>query len=306
MTLTINQKIYNAQCIGNIEPIEYMIPYPSMRSLIEGQNIKYGNQIVLKNNNITNFKFYELIQKTANWLTKQNIEPKERIILPKLKSPQSEILLYSIWQIGATAVLSKKIISNTIKNKYRIKELKLNNTLFSEINKFPNTFQPKYKPLLNEEALITFEKDYGIKLSHYNLLVNTNGLAKLINKKGRIRYSCNIDFYSSGWVILKAILPIYNGYIIDENNPQLTISNSNADFNIRYDIKNLNKFKKNDIAMFPENSGAIAIGKESIHLSKFLINTDSIQLEGHSVMMGYLDQKQNKNSFVNNSLIVPI
>ena len=40
MDLDIKSKIYQAQCIGNVEPIEYMIPYPSMRSLIEGQNIK--------------------------------------------------------------------------------------------------------------------------------------------------------------------------------------------------------------------------------------------------------------------------
>ena len=38
----IDKNIYNAQCIGNVEPIEFMIPYPSMRSLIEGQNIKYS------------------------------------------------------------------------------------------------------------------------------------------------------------------------------------------------------------------------------------------------------------------------
>ena len=43
MELEIKNNIYKAQCIGNVEPIEYMIPYPSMRSLIEGQNIKYNN-----------------------------------------------------------------------------------------------------------------------------------------------------------------------------------------------------------------------------------------------------------------------
>ena len=52
--LDIKSKIYQAQCIGNVEPIEYMIPYPSMRSLIEGQNIKYAEQIIIKDRNITN------------------------------------------------------------------------------------------------------------------------------------------------------------------------------------------------------------------------------------------------------------
>ena len=58
MDIELKQRIYNAQCIGNVEPIEYMIPYPSMRSLIEGQNIKYGNQLIIKSDNITNLKYY--------------------------------------------------------------------------------------------------------------------------------------------------------------------------------------------------------------------------------------------------------
>ena len=45
MKKSIKTRIYNAQCIGNVEPIEYMIPYPSMRSLIEGQTIKFSNEI---------------------------------------------------------------------------------------------------------------------------------------------------------------------------------------------------------------------------------------------------------------------
>ena len=64
----INRNIYNAQCIGNVEPIEFMIPYPSMRSLIEGQNIKYAEQIIIKEPRITNLGFYNYIQQTANWL----------------------------------------------------------------------------------------------------------------------------------------------------------------------------------------------------------------------------------------------
>ena len=42
----MKKNIYQAQCIGNVEPIEYMIPYPSMRSLIEGQNIKFSKQLI--------------------------------------------------------------------------------------------------------------------------------------------------------------------------------------------------------------------------------------------------------------------
>ena len=41
----LKKQIYKAQCIGNVEPIEYMVPYPNLRALIEGQNIKYGKNL---------------------------------------------------------------------------------------------------------------------------------------------------------------------------------------------------------------------------------------------------------------------
>ena len=91
MDIELKQRIYNAQCIGNVEPIEYMIPYPSMISLIEGQNIKYGNQLIIKSDNITNLKYSQLIQQTAHWLIHKGLMPKDRIVLPKLKHYQSQI-----------------------------------------------------------------------------------------------------------------------------------------------------------------------------------------------------------------------
>ena len=42
----LKKQIYKAQCIGNVEPIEYMVPYPNLRALIDGQNIKYGEKMV--------------------------------------------------------------------------------------------------------------------------------------------------------------------------------------------------------------------------------------------------------------------
>ena len=50
-------QLYRAQTIGNIEPIEYMIPYPSTQAIIEGQVIKYENEIVFEDYNLTNFHF---------------------------------------------------------------------------------------------------------------------------------------------------------------------------------------------------------------------------------------------------------
>ena len=63
--MQIKDSLYKAQTIGNIEPIEYMIPYPSTQSILEGQIIKFGNDMVFKDYNLTNIQFYELIQKTS-------------------------------------------------------------------------------------------------------------------------------------------------------------------------------------------------------------------------------------------------
>ena len=68
MKTDIKTKIYSAQCIGNVEPIEYMTPYPSMRSLIEGQTIKFSDQIMDEISNITNQDFFDLVMQTSNWL----------------------------------------------------------------------------------------------------------------------------------------------------------------------------------------------------------------------------------------------
>ena len=116
MEIDIKNKIYQAQCIGNVEPIEYMIPYPSMRSLIEGQNIKYAEQIIIKDRNITNQTFYNYVQQTSHWLESLGLEPKDRMIIPELGYPQTEILLYGIWNLGAIGVLAVDVDKNNIKD----------------------------------------------------------------------------------------------------------------------------------------------------------------------------------------------
>ena len=92
MQTDLEKKAYNAQCIGNVQPIEYMIPYPSMRSLIEGQTIKFSEQIVIQEANITNEQFFSYVQQASNWLENIGLNPKERLMLPDLGHP---CLLYT-------------------------------------------------------------------------------------------------------------------------------------------------------------------------------------------------------------------
>ena len=43
MSESVSDRIYNAQCLGNIEPVEYIVPYPNIFSLLEGENVKFGD-----------------------------------------------------------------------------------------------------------------------------------------------------------------------------------------------------------------------------------------------------------------------
>ncbi len=303
MNTKLEKKIYNAQCIGNVEPIEYMTPYPSMRSLVEGQTIKFSDQLIIQEKNITNRRFFCYIQQTSNWLESLGLKPKDRIIMPNLKYPQSEILLYGIWNIGASVVLPAKINFDEIKKKSDAKDLITSTTnLFNKIKKYSKSFEPKYKPLLYDEAVLSFEKSHGIRLSHYNLLINASGIQKAIGIKSRTHIHCDVLYGTTYWVVFKAILPIYCGCVYDSIEPDLTIGLSGNDYNIRLDLKKIDMFNENDIAICIENSAALSIGKKPIHLTEYSLGSDSIKIKGHSVMLGYLDASINEKSFIGNSL----
>tara|TARA_B100000678_G_scaffold33681_1_gene24819 strand:+ start:65 stop:988 length:924 start_codon:yes stop_codon:yes gene_type:complete len=303
----LEKRIYQAQCIGNVEPIEYMIPYPSMRSLIEGQNIKFSEQVIIEDSSITNLKFYGLVQQTAHWLDSIGLKPRERIIISELEYPQAEILLYGIWHLGAIAVIPANMDVDRVKQKSDTSLLVDQGIdLFENIKDFPTKFEPKYKPLLNDEALVTFEKEQGIRLSHYNLLVNVNSIQKVLSIKSRTRYKSSLKPRSTGWVVFQAILPIYCGCIYDTVNPDFTIGETGNDFNLRYDLQNMSEFSKTDIAICPENSAGLSLEGLPVHLTDFSLKNGELKLQGHSVMMGYLDDSANKSSFRNKALYIPV
>ena len=284
-----------------------MIPYPSMRSLIEGQNIKFSKQVIIEDPSITNLKFYGLVQQTAHWLDSIGLQPRERIIISELEYPQAEILLYGIWHLGAIAVIPENMDVDRVKQKSDTSlRVDQGTDLFENIKDFPKEFEPKYKPLLNDEALVTFEKEQGIRLSHYNLLVNVNSIQKALSLKSRTRYKSSLKPRTTAWVVFQAILPIYCGCIYDTVNPDFTIGETGNDFNLRYDLKNMSKFSKTDIAICPENSAGLSLEGLPVHLTDFSLDNGDLKLQGHSVMMGYLDDSANESSFRNKALYIPV
>ena len=306
MKTDIKTKIYSAQCIGNVEPIEYMTPYPSMRSLIEGQTIKFSDQIMDEISNITNHDFFDLVMQTSNWLQSIGIEPKQRVIVPELEHLECQILLFGIWNMGCSAVFTQgQSIGKIEKRIVDAQTVRLNESLFDTIKTYPNKYLAKHKPLLGDEAVLSFEKESGIRLSHYNLLINVNGIQKAIGLKGRTRFHCDLRTGSICWIIFQAILPVHCGLIYNKINPELTIGESGKDYNLRHDLNNLSSFSSNDIAICIENTAALSINGGPIHLSDYDMLNDGIRIRGHSVMMGYLDDEINEVAFENGGLKVP-
>ena len=297
--------LYRAQTIGNIEPIEYMIPYPNTQSLIEGQTIKFGEQIIYKDYGISNMDLYKKIKQTANWLTSQRIKPKDNVIIEKLDFPQSELILLGLWQLGARGV----ILENeglSIDKRLSAKKLKIGKSVFEEIASYSSDFIPDYKALLSETAVNVIMENKIILLSHYGLLVNTNSLLKILDIKPGQSFFSDIYPQSSSWVVIKLLLPIYSGCMYSKNDPAITISYNNLDkskgFLIRNDWENLEDFERNHIGICTENSAAFCVGKQPLHLTDFKIYDKYIWIKGHSVMNGYFDK--NKMTFEEDYLVI--
>ena len=300
-----NSPIYKAQTIGNIEPIEYMIPYPSTQAIIEGQIIKYKNEKVFKDYGFTNIEFFNSIQKVSNWLNDQGILPKDKVVIDENSFLNSILLLYGLWHIGAIAVFLEREI-HPPKLQLNIKCLDYSGDLIKITESHSSHFIPKYKPLLNDDAVVVVSNDKTVFLSHYGLLVNANGLQKLLNLKQQQSFFCKIKPKTSFWVVLCAILPIYAMATFTSKSPSILLTYDDIDvkdgFKLREDWVNINNYKINELALCKENSAVIALNNNPIHLTDYKIIEDELWLKGHSLMNRYLEK--DKMVFKDDYLII--
>ena len=303
MSSDLKKRIYRAQCIGNVEPIEHMVPYPNLRSLVDGQNIKYGEKMVYADLNLTSDKIYRLAQQTANWLIDKEVKPKDRVLIDKLPFPQTEILAFGIWTLGATIVITGD--ENLVEAEEAIsptKTINIETDYFEKIKSFPENYDPTIKPLLQHEAMIYWDKGKGIRLSHYNLLVNANGIQHAIDLFENQTYHVNLEPNSTAWIILQAILPLYAGAPLTANNPDMTIGINNGDYKICFEWDSLEETSPPSLYVCNENTAFLSMNKSPIHLSAFDNDTNPTKISGHSVMMGYIDNKLNEKAYLKNSL----
>ena len=298
-----NSPIYKAQTIGNIEPIEYMIPYPSTQAIIEGQIIKYKNEKVFKDYGFTNIEFFNSIQKVSNWLNDQGILPKDKVVIDENSFLNSILLLYGLWHIGAIAVFLEREIHSP---KLKLKCLDYSGDLIKITESHSSHFIPKYKPLLNDDAVVVVSNDKTVFLSHYGLLVNANGLQKLLNLKQQQSFFCKIKPKTSFWVVLCAILPIYAMATFTSKSPSILLTYDDIDvkdgFKLREDWVNINNYKINELALCKENSAVLALNNSPIHLTDYKIIEDELWLKGHSLMNRYFEK--DKMVFKDDYLII--
>ena len=300
-----NSQIYKAQTIGNIEPIEYMIPYPSTQAIIEGQIIKYKNEKVFKDYGLTNIDFFKSIQRISSWLNDQGVLPKDKVVIDDNSFLNSILLLYGLWHIGAIAVFLEKE-NYSPKKKLNVKCLDYSGDLIKITESHSLHFIPKYKPLLNDDAVVVVSNDKTVFLSHYGLLVNANGLQKLLNLKQRQSFFCDIKPETSFWVVLCAILPIYAMVTFTSKSPSIILTYDDIDikngFKLRKDWVNLKNYRANELALCKENSAVFSLNNVPIHLTDYKIIEDELWLKGHSLMNRYLEE--DKMVFKDDYLII--
>lgn len=304
-----NNPIYKAQCFGNVEPIEYMVPYPNLRSLTVGQCIKFSDNILYKDIGITNGSFLKSINKTANWLSKKRIKKNDRIFVTNILSPMLEILSYAIWSVGATLV-----IANEEENDIAIKKTKpklIIDTITEKdkliINKQSEDFIETCITLLLDEAVIYFNNGNGIRLSHYNLLINTYGVQKHLNILHKDVLNIDVPLNTSASIVLKTVLPLYTGTAVSDKSANITFSaKSDADYQVKFEWTKLCDTNPQCLYILPEATAVLTIGSEPLHLTSIKRKENNLYINGHSVMMGYLNDQDNQRVFRDGSLVISL
>ena len=308
-TTELSERIYAAQCLGNVEPIEHMVPYPNIPSLLEGQTIKQGNACAYAQGNITNQTFYNWACQTTSWLKEQGIRAGDRIYLPPLPFPQAEILAFGAWLIGASILIVGDEDSAQALHQVNPKlRLPQDWDLFAAIKDKVSHYNPDSSIQLTNEAVVYWERGRGLRLSHYNLLVNTNGLQHALDLYEDKTFLVQLPPTTTAWIVLQVLLPFYTGACLTDQNPDLTLGLPEQFNSPNYIIDlHWNTIKATDpphLFILPENTAILSIGTEPVHLTNIKGTQRPVKIEGHSVMMGYLEDSQNEMAFQDGMLVV--
>ncbi len=296
MIKSLREKIYQAQSLGDVEPIEFMVPYPDIAAIVDGMIIKHGDKLLYSDLSWTRKDVHNRIKQTANWLRDQGVHPKERVFLGPISFPDAEVLAFAVWTLGASLVISDPSMAAEAANKtgagFSILESPFPDCLAGK----PESFDATYIPLLSDEALVYCAEGKNIRLSHYNILVNTNGVEKSLELTAESVLYSELSAQSTAWTVLQVVLPLYTGGTFSKTNPDCWIGKN---YTLQFGTPNPKTIQMNEITILPENTAVLSIGNKPIHMTNIEYEKETLKIEGHSIMMGYLDDEKNEEHFQN-------
>ncbi len=307
--MSLADRIYSAQCYGNVEPIEHMVPYPNLPALVEGETIKFSKRQLFPETGLTNGMFYTKVQQAAHWLKSLEIKPFDRIYFENFPTRDFRILVYATWYLGASVVLcegndSNRLIPDNIKMSLNANELEFETLLIA----FPEKYNPTFRASLMDEACLVALPGCQIRLSHYQCLVNANGVSRGLNIHDHMTYYTRLLPGTLTWLICEALIPFFTGSVFSPDSPTLTIGYADKDEDSTYILTSQwkNTFKSNDCFVLPEAGGILLAGEKPIHLMNVLYKDHVLTINGHGVMMGYTDDVLNDKVFKENKLIISL
>lgn len=293
---SLKEKIYQAQCLGDVEPIEFMVPYPDIAAIVDGMIIKHGDKLLYSDLGWTRKDVHIRIKQTTHWLRDQGVHPKERVFLGPMSFPDAEILAFAVWTLGASLVIADPSIAAEAASKTGAAFSILESPFPDCLDGKKESFEATYIPLLSDEALVYCTEEKSIRLSHYNILVNANGVDKSLNLSAESVLYSELSAHSTAWVVLQAVLPLYTGGSFSKIRPDCWIG---KDYTLKFGIQNPETIQPNDIIVLPENTAVLSVGNDSIHMTGIEHEKETLKIEGHSIMMGYLDDEKNEEHFQN-------
>ena len=308
--MNIRDRIYKAQCYGNVEPIEHMVPYPNIPALVEGETIKFSDRLLFPESGLTNGQFRSKVHQAAQWLNEMGIGHLDRIYLKPFPFPYTQILAYAIWYVGGSLVIGSNLTSGASLDNCNIKKtLSPNNIdITKEIQQHSTTFIQKVKPLLSDEACIVALNDRQIRLSHYHCLINVNGVMRGMKIDDSISFYTELEPATLPWIIFETLLPFYTGSVFSPKSPDIIIGDSHSGGEVSFRLTSQWKpsFPDNECFVMPEAGGVLIIGNRPIHLMNVESSGKTISINGHGVMMGYLDEKLNGQHFIDDKFIISL
>lgn len=280
-----------------------MTPYPNLHGLVEGQNVKHHGKMIYADLGMTNSEFYSLVQKLANWLVSTGLKPKERVWIHPQQFPHTELLVFGVWTVGASVVLAENP-SQDIDHIIRPDRVIDTDPIPDCFENQDDTFDPTFKPNLDNEAMVFISGKKGIRLSHYNLLVNANDVQRKLDLYDDGKFHVELKPNSTAWVVLQAIFPLYTGAPVTKENPDLTIGHENVDYIVNFDWTEISA--SNQLYILPENTAVVSVGTSGLPMTTLEQEGTHLSVEGHSVMMGYTDDELNKKVFTGESLALQL